>query len=262
MNGRARGSVVLALLLVACQPSPSPSVQAVELTVFAAASLQDALDAVTTVYIDAVPGTTLVIATDSSAALRTKIQEGAPADVFLSADVANPDALADRGLVTGETVAYAGNSLALVVPTGNPAGIQSPADLANDGVQVIAAGDEVPITGYAAQVLASLSKTPGYPAGFVDSYAANVVSEEDNVRSVLTKLELGEGDAGFVYQTDALSSLRVTAIPIPEAANVSATYVGCVIATSDHVEEATAFLEWLAGPVGQAVLAEFGFEAP
>jgi molybdate transport system substrate-binding protein len=262
MNGRAGGSVVLAMLLVACQPSPSPSVQAVELTVFAAASLQDTLDAVTTVYTDAVPGTTLVIATDSSAALRTQIQEGAPADVFLSADTANPDALVDRGLVTGDTVAYAGNSLALVVPTENPAGIRSPADLGNEGVQVIAAGPEVPITTYAEQVLTSLSKMPGYPAGYIESYAANVVSEEENVRSVLTKLELGEGDAGFVYQTDAQSSLRVTAIPIPEAANVSATYVGCVIATSDHAEEATAFLEWLAGPVGQAVLGEFGFVAP
>ena len=262
MNGRVGRSVALSLLLVACQPSPSPSVQPVELTVFAAASLQDALDAVATVYADAVPGTTLVIATDSSAALRTQIQEGAPADVFLSADTANPDALEDRGLVTGETVAYAGNSLALVVPTENPAGIHAPADLANDGIQIIAAGPEVPITAYASQVLASLSKLPGYPAGYIESYAANVVSEEDNVRSVLTKLELGEGDAGFVYQTDALGSLRVTSIPIPEGANVNATYVGCVIAASEHVDEATAFLEWLAGPVGQVVLAEFGFAAP
>jgi molybdate transport system substrate-binding protein len=262
MNGRVGGWVLLALLIAACQPAPSPSTQAVELTIFAAASLQDALDAVETVYTGTVPGTTLVIGTGSSAALRIQIHEGALADVFLSADTANPEALVEAGLVAGEAVAYAGNRLALVVPNENPAGIQSPADLANDGVQVIAAADEVPITVYAAQVLANLSRMPGYPPGFVDGYAANVVSEEDNVRSVLTKLELGEGDAGFVYQTDALASLRVTAIPIPEGANVSPTYAGCVIATSDHVDQATAFLEWLAGPVGQAVLAEFGFVAP
>jgi molybdate transport system substrate-binding protein len=261
MNGWVGGSVVLALL-AACQPAPSPSTPPVELTVLAAASLQDALDAIETVYTDAVPGTTLVIGTDSSAALRTQIQEGAPADVFLSADTANPDALVEAGLVAGVTVAYAGNSLALAVPNENPAGIRSPADLANDGVQVIAAGPEVPITAYAAQVVASLSKMPGYPTGFMDRYAANVVSHEDNVRSVLTKLELAEGDAGFVYRTDALASMRVTAIPIPADANVSATYAGCVIAASDHVDEATAFLEWLAGPIGQAILAEFGFVAP
>ncbi len=144
----------------------------------------------------------------------------------------------------------------------NPAGIQTPADLATAGVQIIAAGPEVPITGYVADVVANLAALPDYPAGFADAYAANVVSEEDNVRGVMTKIELGEGDAGFVYQTDAQASSEVLDIPIPEEANVHAVYAGCVIADSDHLTEAAAFLDWLAGPDGQAILAEYGFVAP
>ena len=161
-----------------------------------------------------------------------------------------------------EAVEFAGNAVALVVPVENPAGIQSPADLVTAGVQIIAAGPEVPISGYVAEVVANLAALPDYPAGFVDAYAANVVSEEDNVGGVMAKIELREGDAGFVYQTDAQASSEVVDIPIPEEANVQAVYAGCVIADSDHLAEAAAFLDWLAGPDGQAVLAEYGFVAP
>ncbi len=267
----------LAILLAACQssasdgpsgstadsaaPSAAASAEAVELTILGAASLQDALDEIEVVYEAAVPGADLVIATDSSAALRTQIEEGAPADVFLAADTSNPDTLVEAGLGV-ETVEYAGNSVALVVPLENPAGIQTPADLATEGVQIIAAGPEVPITSYVADVVAYLADIPGYPSFFADAYAANVVSEEDNVRGVLTKIELGEGEAGFVYQTDAQSSPEVLAIGIPEEANTHAIYGGCVIADSDHLEAAEAFMAWVAGADGQAILAEFGFAEP
>jgi molybdate transport system substrate-binding protein len=251
--------LALALGSVACQPAASAS--PVELTVLGAASLQDALDEVEVQYEAAVAGTDLVVTTDSSAALRTQIEEGNPADVFLSADTANPDALVEAGLGV-ETVEYAGNSVALVVSMENPAGIGSPADLATAGVQVIAAGPEVPITAYVAEVVANLAELPDYPADFAEAYAANVVSEEDNVRGVLTKIELDEGDAGFVYQTDAESSSEVEIIDIPEDANTHAVYGGCVISDSGHLDAAGAFLAWLAGTNGQAILAEFGFVAP
>jgi len=261
MKGRGRASVFLAVLLASCQPSLSPSAsgRALELTIFGAASLQDALEAIETAYEAAVPGTTLVIATDSSVALRTQIEEGAPADVFLSADTANPEALDNAGLTAGRPHAYAGNTLALVVPADNPAGIHTPADLVAPGVQIIAAGPEVPISTYAGRVVANLASLSGYPTGFANAYAANVASEEDNARGVLAKVELGEGDAGFVYLTDALASPDVVSIPIPEAANTVATYSGCVIGASDNVEEAQALLRWLADDGGQAILAEFGF---
>jgi molybdate transport system substrate-binding protein len=148
------------------------------------------------------------------------------------------------------------------VPAGNPGRIQSPADLARPGVKIIAAGDNVPIRRYATQLVANLAKVAGYPADFASAYAANVVSKEDNVTSVLAKVELGEGDAGIVYATDARASSRVTAIPIPASANVTATYGGVVLKASANQVAATAFLTWLASPDGHAILATFGFRPP
>jgi molybdate transport system substrate-binding protein len=258
---RPLAAIAAAALLAACQPSPA----SVELTVFAAASLTDALEAVQAAYAQEEPGVRLVLNLDSSAALRTQIQEGAPADVFLSADTDNPTALVAAGLTDGGAVPFAGNTLALIQPAeADPpvTPIDSPAALARGSWQIIAAGPEVPITAYVDELLANLSTLPGYPPDFAEIYAANVVSQEDNVRAVLAKIELGEGDAAFVYRTDARSSDAVTQVPIPVEANVRATYAGCVIADSDQTDAAHRFLEWLAGPDGFAILAGFGFVAP
>ena len=185
-----RGAVLLAVLALAaaCSPatpaaSPSgvratatPAPAAVDLTVYGAASLKGALEKAKTAYEAAAPGVTLTISTDASSALATKIEEGAPADVFLSADTRSPQALVDRGLTDGPAVHFAGNELTVIVPADNPAGIATPADLAKAGVKVIAAGDAVPITKYAKQLVDNLATKPGYPPGFVAAYAANVVS--------------------------------------------------------------------------------------
>ncbi len=243
----------------AADPSPTA---ALELTVLAAASLKDALAAVKTAYEAAVPGTTVTIATDSSATLRTQIEQGAPADLFLSADEQNPQDLVDAGLTDGDAGAFAVNQLTVVVPSDNPAGIASPADLARPDVTIVAAGDEVPISGYARQVVARLASLPGYPGDFAAAYAANVVSKEENARAVLAKIELGEADAAIVYVTDARASEGVSAIEIPPKANVMASYAGVVVKTASHLAEAHAFLDWLAGPRGQGILAGFGFGAP
>ena len=140
-----------------------------------------------TAYEAANPGTDLTISTDSSAALETQIEEGAPADVFLSADTANPQKLVDGGFASGEAIPFAGNKLTVIVPTDNPAGIQTPADLAKDGVRIIAAGDEVPITKYATQLVENLAQQPDAPADFAAAYAANVASKEDNVGQVVVE---------------------------------------------------------------------------
>ncbi len=240
----------------------SPSPEALELTVYAAASLKGALEQAEAAYEAANRGTDLVIATDSSAALETQIEQGAPADVFLSADAGNPRKLMDAGLAEGAPVTFAGNELTIIVPADNPAGIETPADLARPGIKVIAAGDEVPITKYAKQLVDNLAAEPGYPADLAAAYAANIASREDNVKAVVAKIELGEGDAGIVYVTDAAASDTVTVIPIPPAANVPATYDGVVVKASRHVAQARAFLDWLAGPDGQAILGEFGFLPP
>ena len=244
-------------------PSGSgPSLEPAPLTVLGAASLKGALDKVKTAWEAAHPGSTLTISTDSSAALETQIEQGAPADVFLSADTSNPKKLVDRSLADGTAVNFAGNVLTIVVPTANPGGITSPDDLAKKGVKIIAAGDDVPITKYANQAVANLARQPDAPAGFAASYAANVVSKEDNVKAVIAKIELGEGDAGIVYVTDAKASTKVSVVAIPDAANVPATYAGVVVKASAHVATAHAFLDWLAGSDGQAILKSFGFLPP
>jgi molybdate transport system substrate-binding protein len=239
-----------------------PSTPPAALTIYGAASLKAALGKAKTAYEAASPGTTLTISTDSSAALETQIEQGAPADVFLSSDTTDPEKLVDGGLADGAAMAFAGNKLTVVVPAANPAGITSPVDLAKTGVKVIAAGDAVPITKYATMLVANLGKEPGYPAGFAASYSANIVSKEDNVAAVIAKMELGEGDAAIVYVTDAKTSTKITTIEVPRAANVPATYAGVVVKASAYAAAAHAFLAWFAGPDGQAILAGFGFLPP
>jgi molybdate transport system substrate-binding protein len=260
--GGAPSPQATAAASAAIAPAASPSAAAIDLTIYGAASLKKALAEIKASYEAANPGTTITISTDSSTALATKIEQGAPADVFLSADTKNPQSLVDKGLAVGPVTKFAGNTLTVIVPTANPAGIRTPADLAKAGVKVIAAGDAVPITKYANQLVANLAKEAGYPADFAAKYATNIASKEDNVAAVVSKIALGEGDAGIVYATDATTSDKVATVPVPDSANVPATYGGVVVKASPNVGAATAFMDWLAGPDGQAILASLGFLAP
>ena len=255
----------------AAGPSPIPSAtstpvpaatQPAELVVYGAASLKGLLEAAKSAYEATIGDITIVISTDSSAALATKIEEGAPADLFLSADTANPQHLVEEGLATGEMISFAGNELAIILPSDNPAGIASPKDLADDAVRIIAAGDEVPITGYATQLIEKLAALPGYPDDFADAYMANVLSKEENVKAILAKIVLGEGDAGIVYATDAAASTDVATIAIPPNSNIFATYAAVVIKGSPRAAEALAFIDWLTGPEGLAILQGLGFQPP
>jgi molybdate transport system substrate-binding protein len=269
--GRFAVGALVAILVACSTPAQQPSASApstpgaadaAPLTILGAASLMRALDRIKPAWEAAHPGSTLTISTDSSAALETQIEQGAPVDVFLSADAINPNKLIGKGLTDGGLVNVAGNVLTIVAPTANPGAIQTPADLARSGVKIIAAGDDVPITKYATQVVQKLGGLPGYPSGFAAAYAANVVSKEDNVKALVAKIELGEGDAGIVYVTDARASTKVATIAIPAQANVPATYAGVVVRASAHQSAAHAFLDWVAGPDGQAILATFGFQPP
>lgn len=280
--GRRAVATVLVIALAACSPGlgtsapasapptttvtasavPSPPARPVDLTVFGAASLKQVLEQVEVTYEAANPGTTLTISTDASSTLATQIEQGAPADVFLSADTTNPRRLVDAGLTEGDALTVAANKLAIIVPVDNPGGITTPADLARPGVKVIAAGDQVPISAYAALLVENLADEAGYPTGFVAAYAANVVSREDNVKAVVAKIELGEGDAGIVYATDAAASTKVRRIDVPATADVPARYAGVIVKASPDIEAARDFLTWFAGPGGQAILGGFGFLPP
>ena len=118
----------------------------------------------------------------------------------------------------------------------------------------------MPITGYATQLVANLAQQPGYPADFASAYAANVATREASVRAVVAKLELGEGDAGIVYLTDAMASSAIETLEVPASANVTATYAGVALRESRrHPAAAAAFLAWMAGPGGREILGPMGF---
>jgi molybdate transport system substrate-binding protein len=165
----------------------------------------------------------------------------------------------DACLAPGPVTPFAGNSLTLVVPAGNPAGVESALDLARPGLRYVAAGPDVPVTRYATQVIERMATVEGSPTDFVSAVTANTISEEDNVRAVLAKIELGEGDAAIVYATDAASSDGVETLALPAQADVPATYAAVAVAGGPQPALGAAFLEFLAGPGAQAVLASFGF---
>jgi molybdate transport system substrate-binding protein len=232
------------------------------ITVFAAASLDKPFSIIGQAWAAQHPGSTLTFSFDASSSLRTQVEQGAPVDVFASADVGNPQALVDACLAPAPVTVFASDHLVIVVPSTDPAGIASPADLAKPGVRIVAAGDDVPITRYAEQVIANLAAQPGAPAGFADAVHANIVSREDNVGHVLSKIELGEGDAGIVYVSDATTATGVRPIEIPVEANVLASYGAVEVAGTSQPATAAAFLGYLSGPEAQAILAQSGFLPP
>jgi len=252
--------LIVALTVAGCSGArTAPST----LTVFGAASLSDALADLAAAWQTEHPGSALLTSSGSSAALRAQIEQGAPADVFMSADSANPQTLVDAGLARGPLTEFASNSLVVIVPADNPAAIQSARDLARPGLCIVAAGDHVPITENAEKVVANLAASPDYGTDFGAGYEANVCSREDNVAAVVSKIELGEGDAAIVYASDASLDARLRTIAIPGAANVVATYGAVALASSASGagagDSADEFLAWLLSDEAQRILAAHGF---
>ena len=253
-------AVVLAVLLASACGAGTGTTADNELVVFAAASLTEPLTEAADAYADGRPGLTVRLSFDSSAALRTQIENGAPADVFLAADATNPARLVDAGLSDGPALPFARNALAIIAPaTGTR--VTTAADLGRDGIAIIAAGEEVPITSYADEIVRRLAALPGYPGDLAARYARNVVSREDNVKAVVAKIELGEADAAIVYRTDALAADGVRTIALPAEVDVVATYAGVVVGSPGSAE-ARRFFEWLGGPRGREILGAAGFLPP
>src|SRR6478735_2468969 len=229
------------------------------LTVFAAASLTDAFTEVETNLEAANPGLDIVNNFAGSQALVTQLTEGAPADVAAFASSTAMNNAIDAGTVTAEPQTFVQNILTVVVPADNPAGITSPADLAKSGTKIVLAQEDVPVGGYSRDSICNMAAdTATYGDDFVAGVAANVVSEEDNVRSVLTKVALGEADAGIVYTSDVGASDDVMQIEIPAGVNELATYPIAPVATGNQ-ELAEAFISYILSPEGQAILESYGF---
>ena len=190
---------------------------------------------------------------DSSSALATQILEGAPADVFASADEANMAKLTDEGLIAGEPEVFARNELVIVTKPGNPEGIETLADLADAGV-ISLCGEEVPCGKYAEQALDD---------GRASTIPESSVTRGQNVGATLTAVTEGDAVAGIVYVTDAeAAGDAVEAVAIPADANVIATYPIGVLEASGNAELAEAFVAYVLGDEGQAVLKEYGFLPP
>ncbi|WP_029150579.1 molybdate ABC transporter substrate-binding protein [Microbacterium indicum] len=218
------------------------------LVVAAAASLQNAFTDIGSQFEDEHSGVTVSFTFDGSSGLVSQLQEGAPGSVFASADEANMDKAVDAGLTTGDPQVFARNTLEIVTPPDNPAGIETLADLASGDVDVAICAAQVPCGAATQQVLenADLTLTPA--------------SEEQSVTDVLGRVTSGEADAGLVYVTDVTSAGdEVTAIPFDGADAVVNDYP---IATLDDSDLAQDFVDYVLSDAGQEVLASYGFVAP
>ncbi|WP_235518389.1 molybdate ABC transporter substrate-binding protein [Cellulomonas sp. Leaf334] len=245
----AGAAVVLVLAGCSATAPPAEGLDG-ELTVFAAASLQGAFDAIGEELSAQHPGVTVHPTTyDGSATLATQLVGGAAADVFASADLETMRAVTDAGLADGTPTVFTTNSLVIVVAPGNPLGIDSLADLAalsTSGGTVVLCAVQVPCGTAAHVVLDGLTLTP--------------VSEEQNVKAVLTKVQTGDADAGLVYRTDVLAAGdTVEGVEFPEAATAVNEYPVVVLEDS---AVAQAFVDLVLSAEGQQILSELGFTAP
>jgi molybdate transport system substrate-binding protein len=255
LRSRIRLAAVLAaaLVLAACGGDDSPSSggssgSAGGLKVFAAASLTAAFTRIGEQYAAANGGDKVTFNFAGSQALATQIRQGAPADVFASADLPNMDKVKD---LVGTPQNFASNLLAIVVEKGNPKGVKALDDLAGPDLKVVLAAEGVPAGRYARQILDKAGVT------------VNPVSREDNVKAVVTKVSLGEADAGIVYVTDVTAGGdKVEGVDIPEDQNVTATYPIATVKAGKDQAGASAFMDLVLSAEGQQVLEEYGFLPP
>ena len=233
--------------------TPTPTSPAVggRITILAAASLSDVFDEAADQLRAKTPGTDFVMSYGSSSTLATQIANGAPADVFASADEANMRKVADAKLIASPPSIFATNRLQIAVAPGNPKGIARLADLASAQLVVVFAAPTVPAGRYALDALAKAGVT------------VRPASQEVDVRAVLNKVALGEADAGIVYVTDVRSAgPRVTGVDIPEEHQVVARYPIAVLKDTKNAGLANAFVQHLLSDDGRQLLAEFGFSRP
>lgn len=235
--------------MVALAACGGPGESTTTLSVFAASSLTDAFTDLAGAFEEAHPDVEVRTSFAGSQTLRLQIENGAPADVFASADVEHMQALESQGLVGAPRV-FAHNELVIIVPLDNPAEIDQLGALAGAARLVIGA-PEVPLGRYTQEMLTRTD--------FGDAVMEHVVSQEANARQVRAKVELGEADAAIVYRTDALGSDRVRMIPIPAPVNVRTEYLVAVTERTAHRDAAEAWVELLRSPEGTRVLRQHGF---
>jgi len=228
------------------------------LTVYAAASLTDAFTEIGKAFGTEHPGTTVVFNFGGSQNLRTQIEQGAPADVFASANTREMDTLVTKNFVEADMPQiFLANQLIVILPKDNPAGITSLEDLSKPNLKLVLAAEEVPAGRYARQVLDNLNSMFG--ADYKDKVLANAASNEDNIRQAVTKVQLGEADASIVYVSDAVAVSQLRQIEIPVDVNVLAEYPIAPLVESTNAELAKDFIAYVLSPAGQTILKKWGF---
>ncbi|GHE35794.1 molybdate-binding protein [Streptomyces longispororuber] len=219
-----------------------------ELTVLAAASLTDVFRTAGAAYEKDHPGTKVTFSFEGSQELAAKVRQGAPADALVTADTKTMDGLRSD---TGDPTVIARNRLVIAVGKGNPKHVRTLKDLSAKDLKVVLAAPEVPVGRYSEKIL--------------DAQRVSVepVSQEPNVRAVLSKVELGEADAGIVYKTDITAADgKAEGVDIPDAQNAVAAYPAATLKESAHPEDAAAFVTWLTSPEAQKILRDAGFQKP
>lgn len=247
-----------ALVASSCQVMGDPPA---ELVVFAASSLTDGLRQVATGYERQQPGARVLVSYASSAQLAVQLSQGARADLFASADPQQMAAAEAAGRIDGEPVVFATNQLILLLPMGNPAGIEELADLGRPGVRLVLATPNTPLRTYTEEALRQLAADPTTPAGLAEAIMTNVVSEEDNARQVVAKIALGEADAAFAYRSDGCSELAqgTTALDLPHSVAIDALYSAAVVQGARHPDRAMDLLDFMISDEGQSILTEACF---
>jgi len=251
-------AALAALVLAACSSSASsPSGSSTagkvsgQLVVFAATSLTDAFNQIGAGFEKAHPGVTVKFNYNGSSSLATSINQGAPADVFASAAPANMKTVTDAGDAVGTPQTFASNTAEIMVENGNPQHINSVKDLADPKVKVAVCAPAVPCGAVAQEVFKNAGVT------------VKPVSEETNVGGVVTKVTLGEVDAGIVYVTDVKANEgKAVGVPIPADQNATTEYPIVQVKGAPNASAAKAFISYVLGPDGQKVLASFGFKPP
>jgi molybdate transport system substrate-binding protein len=242
-------------------PTAVPT-EKVDLNVFAAASLTEPFGEIRRMFEAAHPGVAVVYNFAASQKLAQQINEGAPADVFASANMKQMSVIIDAGsVISGTEQTFAKNRLVVIYPKDNPASIKELKDLDRPDLKLVLAAKEVPVGQYALDFMDKAVADPAFGATFKDDVLKNVVSYEDNVKSVLIKVVLGEADAGIVYLSDisGADADKVGKIDIPDTLNVIASYPIAMIKNSKNPELAQAFIDLVLSSEGQDILAKHNF---
>ena len=241
----------LVVLIAAAQPVAAAPRPSGEITVFAASSLTESFDEIAKQFEKKYPDVSVKFDYDASSNLATQINQGAPADVFASADRDNLQKTIDSGAVTPPPIVFTKNRLEIAVEKGNPKKIKGLADLQKAGLVVVLCADQVPCGKYAAESLgnAGVSVSPA--------------SKEENAKATLSKVSIGEADASIVYVTDVKASKGTTSgVKIADKVNVVATYPMGIVKDSQNATAAKAWVQFVRSKDGQKTLRKFGFLPP